>query len=104
MNSSQHRPDSAFESDSDMIHPDPQWIFEKDMVERVRRPAPLGDPHVAARAEVRGYRTSLEKLRKEIKAPALARCNAIDTEAKGGGVRWYELEVARDRWQPAKPA
>lgn len=37
---------------------------------------------VAARAELRGYRTSLEKLRKEIKAPALARCNAIDTEAK----------------------
>lgn len=40
MNSSQHRPDSAVESDSDLIYPDPQWIFEKDMVERVRRPAP----------------------------------------------------------------
>lgn len=35
-----------------------------------------------ARAEIRGYRTSLEKLRKEIKAPALERCRLIDSEAK----------------------
>ncbi len=35
-----------------------------------------------ARAEVRGYRTSLEALRKEIKAPALERCRLIDEEAK----------------------
>jgi hypothetical protein len=35
-----------------------------------------------ARREVREVRTGLEKLRKDIKAPALARCQAIDTEAK----------------------
>lgn len=34
-----------------------------------------------ARAELRGYRTKLEAKRKEIKAPALARCNLIDSEA-----------------------
>lgn len=37
---------------------------------------------VAARAEVRGYRVSLEKLRKEIKEPALERCRLIDIEAR----------------------
>jgi len=35
-----------------------------------------------ARAEVRGYRTSLETMRKDIKAPALERCRMIDAEAK----------------------
>ena len=35
-----------------------------------------------ARAEVKGYRVDLEKLRKEIKAPALQRCKDIDDEAK----------------------
>lgn len=35
-----------------------------------------------ARAEIKGYRVDLEKLRKKIKAPALDRCRAIDTEAK----------------------
>ena len=35
-----------------------------------------------ARAEVRGYRVSLEKVRKEIKAPALERSRLIDEEAK----------------------
>lgn len=35
-----------------------------------------------ARAEIRTYRTDLEKLRKEIKAPALERCRLIDAEAK----------------------
>lgn len=34
------------------------------------------------RAEVRGYRTSLEKLRVELKAPALERSRLIDAEAK----------------------
>lgn len=34
------------------------------------------------RAEVRGYRLNLEKLRKEIKAPALERCDMIDDEAR----------------------
>lgn len=36
----------------------------------------------AARAELRGYRTALERKRVEIKAPALERCNLIDSEAK----------------------
>lgn len=35
-----------------------------------------------ARAEIRNYRTSLEKTRVEIKAPALERCRLIDSEAK----------------------
>ncbi len=35
-----------------------------------------------ARAEVRSYRVSLEKLRVEIKAPALERTRLIDAEAK----------------------
>lgn len=35
-----------------------------------------------ARAEIREIRVTLEKTRKEIKAPALERCNLIDTEAK----------------------
>jgi hypothetical protein len=35
-----------------------------------------------ARAELRGLRTSLEKKRVEIKAPALERCRLIDSEAK----------------------
>lgn len=35
-----------------------------------------------ARAEVRGYRVSLEKLRVELKAPALERTRLIDAEAK----------------------
>jgi colicin import membrane protein len=35
-----------------------------------------------ARAELRGYRVDLEKLRKDIKAPALARCQQIDSEAR----------------------
>lgn len=34
------------------------------------------------RAEIRGYRTALETLRVEIKAPALERCRLIDAEAK----------------------
>ncbi|OFW58415.1 MAG: hypothetical protein A2Y75_01520 [Candidatus Solincola sediminis] len=35
-----------------------------------------------ARAELRGYRVELERVRKDIKAPALKRCTEIDTEAK----------------------
>lgn len=37
---------------------------------------------VKGRAEIRGYRVALEKTRKEIKAPALERCNLIDSEAR----------------------
>lgn len=35
-----------------------------------------------SRAEIRTYRVDLEKLRKEIKAPALLKCQQIDSEAK----------------------
>lgn len=35
-----------------------------------------------ARAEIRGYRVELEKIRVQIKAPALERCRAIDADAK----------------------
>ena len=35
-----------------------------------------------ARADIKGYRVSLEKVRTEIKAPALERCRLIDAEAK----------------------
>lgn len=35
----------------------------------------------SGRAEIRGYRINLEKMRKDIKAPALARCRLIDAEA-----------------------
>jgi hypothetical protein len=37
---------------------------------------------IAGRAELRGYRVALEKKRKEIKAPALERCQLIDAEAR----------------------
>lgn len=37
---------------------------------------------IAARAELRDYRINLEKKRKEIKEPALRRCQLIDTEAR----------------------
>lgn len=36
----------------------------------------------AARSELRGYRTNLEAVRKNIKGPALERCRLIDAEAK----------------------
>lgn len=45
-----------------------------------------------ARAEVRSYRTDLEKKRKEIKAPALERCRLIDAEAKRITEALLELE------------
>lgn len=45
-----------------------------------------------ARAEIRGYRTSLEKMRVQIKAPALERCRLIDTEAKRITQALEELE------------
>lgn len=37
---------------------------------------------IKGRAEIRKYRTSLEDLRKAIKAPALRRCQVIDEEAR----------------------
>jgi len=50
----------------------------------------------AARAEVRGYRTSLEATRKEIKAPALERCKMIDDEAKRITAELLKLEEPID--------
>lgn len=45
-----------------------------------------------ARAEVRGYRVALEKLRVEIKAPALERTRLIDSEAKRITEKLLEIE------------
>lgn len=45
-----------------------------------------------ARAELRSYRVDLEKLRVEIKAPALERCRLIDAEAKRITVALSDLE------------
>lgn len=50
-----------------------------------------------ARAEVRGYRTSLEALRKELKAPALERCRLIDEEAKRITAELLSLENPIDK-------
>lgn len=47
----------------------------------------------AARAEIRGYRVDLEKMRKKIKAPALERCNLIDAEAKRITIELVKLEA-----------
>lgn len=47
----------------------------------VTTPAGMKDAK-EARARVKGYRVALEKLRVEIKAPALDRCRLIDEEAK----------------------
>jgi colicin import membrane protein len=45
-----------------------------------------------ARAELRGYRVDLEKLRKELKAPALERSRLIDDEAKRITAALVEIE------------
>ena len=50
-----------------------------------------------ARAEVRGYRTALETLRKEIKAPALERCRLIDDEAKRITAELLQIEEPIDQ-------
>jgi len=49
-----------------------------------------------ARAEVRKYRTSLEELRIAIKAPALRRCQVIDTEARRITLELLTLEKPID--------
>lgn len=46
----------------------------------------------AARAELRSYRVDLEKVRVEIKAPALERCRLIDAEAKRITAALVDLE------------
>lgn len=50
-----------------------------------------------ARAEIRKWRTDLEKERKRIKAPALERCNAIDTEARRIKGELLQLEEPVDK-------
>lgn len=50
----------------------------------------------SGRSEVRGYRTSLEKMRKEIKAPALEKCRLIDSEAKRITTELVMLEAPID--------
>ena len=50
----------------------------------------------ADRAEVRGLRTGLENMRKQIKAPALAHCNLIDAEAKRITAALLALETPID--------
>ena len=50
-----------------------------------------------ARAELRGYRVELEKTRVEIKAPALERCNLIDSEAKRIKAQLESLEDPIDQ-------
>ena len=49
-----------------------------------------------ARSDVRGYRTGLEKMRKELKAPALERSRLIDSEAKQITAELVELETPID--------
>ena len=49
-----------------------------------------------ARAEIRGYRTTLEAKRVEIKAPALERCRLIDAEAKRITSELIKLETPID--------
>lgn len=50
-----------------------------------------------ARQEIREYRTSLEAMRVQIKAPALERCRLIDSEAKRITAALLELEQPIDR-------
>jgi len=49
-----------------------------------------------ARAMIKGYRTSLEKMRVELKAPALERSRLIDAEAKRITVELVKLEAPID--------
>lgn len=53
----------------------------KDVVFQVTTADGMADAK-KSRAELRTYRVDLEKTRKDIKAPALLRCQQIDTEAK----------------------
>jgi hypothetical protein len=57
-----------------------------------------------ARAELRGLRTTLEKKRVEIKAPALERCRMIDAEAKRITAELSKLEDPIDERIKAEEA
>lgn len=52
--------------------------------------------------EVKGYRTSLEKMRKEIKAPALERCRLIDAEAKDITAKLLTIETPMQQAKAAE--
>lgn len=58
----------------------------------------------ADRAEVRGLRTGLESLRKQIKAPALAHCKLIDDEARRITAELLKLETPIDEQIKAREA
>lgn len=57
---------------------------------------------VAARGELKGLRTALEKERKRIKAPALERCQLIDSEARQITRELEALEIPIDDQIKAK--
>jgi hypothetical protein len=57
-----------------------------------------------ARAEVRGYRVALEKLRVELKAPALERTRLIDAEAKRITAELLAIEEPIDQQIKAEEA
>ena len=59
---------------------------------------------VAARRELREVRVNLEKLRKELKAPALERSRLIDAEAKTLTIQIEEMEVPIDQQIKAEEA
>jgi len=66
-----------------------------DRVYEVTTTAGMNDARVA-RAEVRGQRSNLEKIRKAIKAPALEKCRMIDVEAKRISAALFEIETPID--------
>lgn len=68
----------------------------KGMVYDVTTPTGMQEAKTA-RAEIRGYRVDLEKVRVEIKAPALERCRLIDAEAKRITAVLVELEDPIDQ-------
>ena len=57
-----------------------------------------------ARAEIKAYRVNLEKMRVEIKAPALERCRLIDAEAKRIAGELLALETPIDEAIKAQEA
>ncbi len=67
----------------------------KGVVFEVATTAGMQDARTA-RAELRNYRVDLEKVRVEIKAPALERCRLIDAEAKRITAALVDLEEPID--------
>ena len=57
MNNSQQWPESVSETEDESVHPDPQWIFERETVEGLRRPAPESEavrrPETPSKTEAR---------------------------------------------------